>query len=614
MAITSTLGGTSQANPVPYDPFQFLTFWTWEFTTGAGYFDFDLLKFVVTTQPATLVVRPREELQFSSLASNGFQVTGFVSNYYQTSYIRIFNEAETKWCKVAGDYVVGETIFTCSTSAYDFTDEWDKQHYSGDFYKGVLSITNSYIKTLVINYWDSGGQDYSNVQTNVTNTPLIFTEGTENVCCEIVFQFTSTGTKNFTELMNFNLIPATSFAFNYTNFILDTDDTANWGDVGDADQDNDTAPPLVEFPIGTAGETNFDANWDFNTNAYMTWGASWSYLYDPNDSLWAAKLKWPIAMNSRCILLTDRVFYGSFMLISADEERWFRFGSGVGYICKIEDSRGFHDDNIGSLDSNMQVTGIVDTDLNINVRMSAYGVTYEGTYDLKQIFSPGEPIYAALYTEPTASYSYWNDIFVYSYNAAPNTDVGQTAANGIFNHTEFLTLALNELADNAYYLYFKDKIRNSLDYSDLDSIYAMNPSYASDDFNALQPGEVCIVIDRYHRVYFYIVKSGSQVDSLPDFIRINDSLYWELMEVIQNEEMKVEQYPVTGLVSGSPQLITHTAHNRSKSYAPAVQLIHNNKVKTSGITVSVVSTTQLRLTTAETTAFTNLKINVYVTV
>ena len=104
MAIYSKLGDTSQENPVPYDLVEFLTFWDWEFTVGAGYFDYELLKFVVTTQPATLVVRPREELQFSSLASNGFNVNGFTNDYYQTSYIRIFNEAETKWCKLEGDY------------------------------------------------------------------------------------------------------------------------------------------------------------------------------------------------------------------------------------------------------------------------------------------------------------------------------------------------------------------------------------------------------------------------------------------------------------------------------------------------------------------------------
>jgi hypothetical protein len=611
MTINSVLGSTSRVNPVPYDLFQFLTFWSWEFTSGDGYFNYDTLSFYVTTAPATLVIRPKEELQFSSLASNGFFVAGRTTNYIFNSYVRIFNEDESKWAKVEGDATYGKTFFTCSTGAYDFEDDWTSQYYTSDFVRTVLSITNSYIKVLTNNYWQASGHDYSNVQTLVTTIPLIFTEDSENVCWEIVHEFTTTGSKN-PDHCAFTVVPPSTFEFNYTNFKLGFD-TLDMGDI-DAEQDNDTAPPLVEFPINTAGETKFDANWDFNTGCYFTWGASYGYLYDFGELLWAAKLKWPIAMNSACLFSADRVFYGYLMLISADEERWFRFGSGLSYHCIIEDSKGLYDDDIGTLGNYTKVVGVMDADLNIHVMMSQAGTMYEGTYDLTKIFSPGEPIYAALHVLDQADQAYHNNILIQTYNAAPNTDYGQTAANGIFNHIEFLTLAIDELAEYSYYLYFKDKIRNSLNYSDLDSIYAVNPSYASDAYNVLQPGEVCIVIDRYHRVYFYIVKSGYHADSLPDYIKITDSLYWELMEVIQNEEMIVEQYDVTGLVSGSSQLITHTAHNRLKSYAPVVQLIHNGAVKTSGITVSVVSTTQLRLTTAETTAFTNLKINVYVTV
>ena len=255
------LGGTNRYTPVPYDILKFITFWDWEFTQGAGYLNIDVnavYLFVVTTVPATLVLRPRAEFDFCGFATNGYSAMGRCSDYSQASYLRLRNSDNSKWAKLEGDTNLSKTVFTCSNSGLDFEDEWTSQHYASDFYRGIMSVTNSLLKIIVNNYWLSGSSTYNNNQTS-QSVALPFTEDTEKISHELVFEFTYTGIKATDNVRYYYPaagIPSTFF-FNYTNFELETDDSPNWGDI-DADQDNTTAPPLVDFPINNVDRHDDD--------------------------------------------------------------------------------------------------------------------------------------------------------------------------------------------------------------------------------------------------------------------------------------------------------------------------------------------------------------------
>lgn len=143
------------------------------------------------------------------------------------------------------------------------------------------------------------------------------------------------------------------------------------------------------------------------------------------------------------------------------------------------------------------------------------------------------------------------------------------------------------------------------------SLVNMNPDRPSDSPGAsLTPNDTCLVWDRFNRFYFYKLKSGDVPSSLPDVVRVNSSLYWEIVYTIGTDKLQVEQVSVPTLTAGGNVVVTHTQHDTSKSGAPVVQILYENKVRTSGIKVTVVSSTQLRLTSLG-EAFSGLKVNIF---
>lgn len=237
--------------------------------------------------------------------------------------------------------------------------------------------------------------------------------------------------------------------------------------------------------------------------------------------------------------------------------------------------------------------------------------------DLRDYFDPGEEIFFQVFITSVnydyfRAYSHWE---VRSVALPPNPDYGQGSGASMFCEMQNLDVP-NEwtTAQDEYVMYYRTKIFNPEDYDDEQSLKAIDPHYPSDIGFALRERDACIVKDQYNRWYFYQVVPGDEVDDLPHKMRITDQVYWKLIDYTgQDPRYKVEQYDVVGLVSGNSVLVTHTEHDTSLSPAPCFQIIHDGRVKTDEIIVTLVSSTQLRLTTEVATAFTDLKINIYLT-
>ena len=163
-----------------------------------------------------------------------------------------------------------------------------------------------------------------------------------------------------------------------------------------------------------------------------------------------------------------------------------------------------------------------------------------------------------------------------------------------------------------YTCYLRGFIKNSGNV-DEPSLVNINPSQPNDTpGKVLVPNDTCIVWDKYNRFYFYKLKSGDVPSSLPDVVRVNSSLYWEIVYTAGTGGLQVEQVLISTLGAGSNVLVPHPQHDTTKSDAPSVRVIHGGKVKTSGIKISVVSNTQLRVTSLG-DAFTDLFINIFYT-
>lgn len=640
--IASALGGVwRNIDETPRDPYKFKEwslYWEIEWVTGAGYLDWKsnnglnpYTPLVITSAPASIVIRPKLPLRYVGYHSTyGYSFFGgrCVDLSDISSYVYVRNNDDTKWIKIVGDWANKQTVVTYSVGSNDFTDAWetsptpDSDHYFYAHYY-IHGTANSDTLSLT-EYWYNGASLGYTHHTNRSGLAQFFTPLVDDFSFEYHYTFASVGIKN-TDYMQWSFNGnyfyeknnGDDLIFNWTNphyFDLETDQ--DMGSIAGS-IDNDALLPLIVYDPTTTGETEFEADWIYNTDVYSTWYATYMRLYDPNDSLWAVKFPRPLSLSNLLEIFITRMFSGYFILMNADASKWFKFGVSNTYAYTIEDSEGLYDTSGPAMGSFCNIKGYLSKDYNIQVVIEELDgdPSEDHEYDLSKIFDPWEPIYIGISVVAAASYTAMYPSFVMqSENAAPNIEFSQTGANGIFEPIQKLIIDTLEQVDQEFYLYFKDIIRNSQDYSDLDSLFAMNPSYASDAFNSLKAGEVCIVVDRYHRSYFYVVKAGSQATNLPTYINITPALYWELIDYIQNDEMKVEQHDIVGLVNGTDKLITHAAHNRDKSYAPTIQLIHNGKVKTSDIVASVVSTTQIRLSTDEATAFENLKANVYVTV
>jgi hypothetical protein len=232
---------------------------------------------------------------------------------------------------------------------------------------------------------------------------------------------------------------------------------------------------------------------------------------------------------------------------------------------------------------------------------------------IKNFFNPDEPLYCG-HTHGYPSTGLQN-MFMYHRAVITSWDVVPDDENSrMLCVINYISGILDDPEPETFVCYTKSKIINTQDAGDTDALFGMNPSQPSSFGKPLVPGESCIVFEKHNRIYFYTLKSGYHAHDLPHVIKMTDSLYWELTEVnVAVPKVKVEQYDIIGLVDTNEVVVTHTRHNRLKSYAPNIQFLHNGVVRTEGLTVNVKSDTELRISTSETTEIENLKLNVYVT-
>jgi len=354
------------------------------------------------------------------------------------------------------------------------------------------------------------------------------------------------------------------------------------------------------------------------TNYY--WGAGYVQLNLPAGNVWAFKSKHKIRSPYRNIHLWDKLC--SVVILSEDESKWIKFGLYWDRYMFIETST-----SPGTLywKGTTQYSALSYNDYH---HMFNFKVTEDNTVYLRghvfgfepvilgpftDFFDKDEALYVGIGSERltnTGDYIYFRQhLDITSLDLLPS---GVQARLLAFDFNLDVNLALPP--PEVVMCYIKQCIRNSQDYSDVNSLYGMNPSQPSDEGIPLKENDICIVIEKHNRIYYYILKTGYHITELPYYIRMTDSLYWELLEVNLGEpKLIVEQYDIQGLVNTNEVIVTHAAHNRSKSYAPVVQLLHYNRVRTNGITVAVKSNTELRLSTVETSVIENLKINVFVT-
>jgi hypothetical protein len=334
---------------------------------------------------------------------------------------------------------------------------------------------------------------------------------------------------------------------------------------------------------------------------------------------WTFRYKVPIRSNLMHIDSWD--YRHSIVLMNEDASKWVRFGRNYTDKKIYLDLYNNHTYFTGTTVHSTYYLNDWQQLLRIWIINNTFYFSYrigsdnsDAVPSITDFFDKSEPIYVGFshqYKSTTGTTLYlYRHSSIASWDLLPPGVEARLLAYDIDLSDALFTLPPSEI----YMCYVKQSIRNSKNYSDLNSLYAMNPSAPSDLQKPLVAGESCIVFEKHNRIYFYLLKSGYHITELPHFIKMTDNLYWELTEVnIGDPTLIVEQYDIQGLVDTNEVIITHTKHNRQKSYAPVVQLLHNNCIRTEGITIAVKSDTELRISTIETEELTNLKINVYVT-
>lgn len=366
-------------------------------------------------------------------------------------------------------------------------------------------------------------------------------------------------------------------------------------------------------------QSRLEAFFTIINDCYWQYGNTYTTLRNPSYLPISAILNIPLEKVSY-IFNTIYAVNNSLIITNSDGSKWFRVYNNISnYLC-IDDSVNGElylsteiFGNASTLKQSLTYDGAVG-ELTVNFINAAIEIEYLNIFDLYSVFDRDEELYFGVGTIPGRNYCYFYEyIFLISESIPHSVELGQSENTKFHSSAKALELTSQEYYTEQF-CFFKQKIRNSQDYSDLNSLYGIDPGYPSDSQVPLKAKDACIVHDDYNRFYFYTVKEGPAQDSLPDIIRATPNLHWKLQDVVGVGSMLVEQYDVVGLVSGNDVIITHTEHNRiDNGFAPSVQIIHNNIILTSKIITSVVSTTQIRLSTSETEVFTNLKINIFIT-
>lgn len=394
--------------------------------------------------------------------------------------------------------------------------------------------------------------------------------------------------------------------------------------TGSISQDNDIPEGVLEADWSGNDSTFFDELWEMpDDGTYVTIYTTSVRLYVPSfgDRLdWGARLKIGFKPNENTSITSGQSTYAFMGLMNADGSRSIMCGQTTDryFFIKTEvdgvsTTVYYSETSSGYTSVRQHYFEVKDGILKV-IGESYDGRLHEYECPVTDIFGATESFYHVIRPTLQATYtSLYNTTIILSPQVAHNVDYGQTANILFAPMLEPFDSNITELTTKRF-CFYKTKIKNSKNVSDLTSLYGIDPGYPSDSGVPIQIDDGCIVHEKYNRFYFYSLVAGDEQNSLPDIIRATPTLYWKLVDVVTNNNLLIEQYDIVGLVSGSEVIVTHSAHNREKSFAPTVQMLHNNVIKTKGIVIAIVSNTQLRLSTSEVTEFTNLKINIHVTI
>lgn len=167
--------------------------------------------------------------------------------------------------------------------------------------------------------------------------------------------------------------------------------------------------------------------------------------------------------------------------------------------------------------------------------------------------------------------------------------------------------------------YLRSKIDSNIP-RDPESLTAINPLRAGDDNRPLVAGDTVIVVDRFHREFYYLIQDGASGVStnIPYIVKFKEhewtDLYAELLNTSYQDGFSpiVEQHIISSLIDTTPVTfdLDHSLDTAKLSF-PVIQIIHEGKVKTNGIRVYHVSSSRLRFETTSTTALLDIKVNLF---
>lgn len=572
-----------------------------------------------TTVPAEAGIRPPEA--FKGKIKIPSAVAGEATGDYK---IRIRTEDGSKWIMMYVALFANDTFITCSNSSYDHTGgSFNNSVYTGDVSSCTLeALVDGRVscKVNTYGYYTSGCSQYSHLQYEYTTAGAVFLDS-DTLVVELLI-LADEVRNYFPRFFGYSLTFTEELEYSWSNLLIQE----YLGDLS-ALQDNNVPEGVLFFHLRDNGQE--PKEWNIRLEEFFEWSSGASSVYwinttrffNPEENPWAVRLNFPIDLSQDWNIMVSGMQHMYVMFMNEDATKWIRFGLSLDSFVVIETSEQgeifssnpatYSSDYYGGYHKYFFEISEHSISFKYSDILAGYIEVETFLVDVLGLFI-GDPVYFGFATDVEETGYLTDHISFVSSSLVHNVSFDQDP-NTIFSGT-FKRLAVSALEKTqAFTCYYRDFIKDSKDFSNPRSLYSMDPGSPSDSSEPLKDGDGCVVWDKFNRTYFYKARTGSQAHSLPDILRVSENLYWELIGVTEFLESSVEQYQIDGLVLGAPVLVTHSLHDQNSSIAPRIQLIHNNKIRTKGIVVSIVSSTQLRLRTLETEVLENLKINVYIT-
>lgn len=553
-------------------------------------------------------LQPNSILSYKAPSS----ISAHISDTAQYLKIRIESVDGTRWCQLLINDSTREATYTDSQSQNE-TSSYGYPNYSGRIGIGTLHANTNGTVTYSAGYdtpYDSScSSSWTTILSNTTASAVFNTD--EELIVKYLFSYGSDTTWS-----------PNQFGFDLT--LTSTSDQLEWlyatfdeltCTIG-ATQDNSTSNygTLKHNHINATSEeqtawlTQFD-----HINITHFWYTLYHRMTQTGSYVYQAKFV--AALNSTYLeWIVEGLARGAITLISEDGLRWvtFKRANSTGFLTVTYNLGTYWTGSVSQPGVNWSRVFVRVEGGNIYFRHEARSydiITQPPAIPFTSIFNAGEKIIPAFSCDTTFGLV----TYIYNHTFMSSMDLPKEGENMIMGTFSELSVDLADAITKQYMCYVRTKIRNSQDYNDPESLYALDPGNPSDANIPLQAGDACIVLEKYNRVYYYVCKAGDMSNNLPLIIRVTDSLYWELVDVSPGApNIKCEQYDVIGLVDTNEVIITHTKHDRTKSYAPTIQFVQDGVIRTHDLTVAVKSDTELRISTPETSAIQNLKLNVYV--